>query len=49
MIIIKTKTEIEKIKDAGKIVNEALLAAGEMIKPGITTADINALVEKIIT
>ena len=49
MIIIKTKTEIERIKDAGKIVNEALLAAGEIIKPGITTAEINNVVEKIIT
>ena len=49
MIIIKTKTEIERIRDAGKIVNEALLAAGEIIKPGITTADINVIVEKVIT
>lgn len=49
MIIIKTKTEIERIKDAGKIVNEALLAAGEIIRPGVTTAQIDALVEKIIT
>lgn len=49
MIIIKTKTEIERIKDAGKIVNEALLAVGEIIRPGVTTAQIDALVEKIIT
>ena len=45
MIIIKTKTEIERIKDAGKIVNEALLAVGEIIRPGVTTAQIDALVE----
>lgn len=49
MIIIKTKTEIEKIKDAGKIVNEALESAGEAIREGITTEELNALIEKIIT
>ena len=49
MIIIKTNQEIEKIRESGKIVSEALCAAGEAIKPGITTAEINLLIEKIIT
>ena len=49
MIIIKTKTEIEKIKDAGKIVSEALTTVGEAIREGVTTQDLNDLIEKIIT
>lgn len=49
MIIIKTKTEIEKIKDAGKIVNEALLSVKEAIREGVTTQELNMLIEKTIT
>lgn len=49
MIIIKTKTEIEKIKEAGKIVNEALLSVKEAIREGVTTEELNTLIEKIIT
>lgn len=49
MIIIKTKTEIEKIKDAGKIVNEALLSVEELVREGVTTEELNVLIEKIIT
>ena len=49
MIIIKTKTDIEKIKDAGKIVNEALLSVEEIVREGVTTEELNALIEKIIT
>lgn len=49
MIIIKTKPEIEIMKEAGKIVSEALFKAGEAVKPGITTAALNAVIEKTIT
>ena len=48
MIILKSSQEIEKIREAGKIVAEALSAAGEIIKPGITTGEINSLIEKVI-
>lgn len=48
MIIIKTKQEIEKIGDAGKIVKEALDYASEAIVPGVSTKEINDIIEKII-
>ncbi len=49
MIILKSSNEIQKIREAGKIVSEALSLAGELIKPGISTWEINALIEKTIT
>lgn len=49
MIILKSSKEIEKIKDAGKIVSEALSLAGEIVKPGMTTLELNAAIEKVIT
>ncbi len=48
MIVIKTKSEIELMAEAGKIVAEALSRAEEIVKPGVTTAEINAAVEKVI-
>lgn len=48
MIVIKTKSEIEKMAEAGKIVAEALSRAEEVVKPGMTTAELNAMVEKVI-
>ena len=48
MIILKSSNEIQKIREAGKIVNEALLLAGEMAKPGITPWEINERIEKLI-
>ena len=49
MIILKSSNEIQKIRDAGKIVAEALAFAGEIIKPGMTTLELNSAIEKIIT
>ena len=49
MIILKSTQEIEKIREAGKIVSEALLLAGELVKPGITTFELNSRIEKVIT
>ena len=49
MIIIKSSQEIQKIRDAGKIVSEALSLAGEIIKPGMTTWELNLEIEKVIT
>ena len=48
MIILKTMPEIEIMKEAGKIVSEALFCAGEAVKPGITTEALNAIIEKTI-
>lgn len=49
MIIIKTKPEIEKMKDAGKIVREALLKAEESIRVGMTTKELDRIIESTIT
>ena len=49
MIILKSSDEIQKIREAGKIVSEALSLAGEIIKPGMTTWEINSQIEKVIT
>lgn len=49
MIIIKTKPEIDKMKEAGKIVREALQTAGEHVAPGMTTSELNHIIEKCIT
>ncbi len=48
MIVIKTKSEIERMAEAGKILAEALSRAEEAVKPGMTTAELNAVVEKVI-
>ncbi len=48
MIVIKSSDEIEKIKEAGKIVNEALSLAGDIVKPGMTTLELNNAIEKVI-
>ncbi len=46
MIIIKTPDEIELMRHADRIVAEVLNALREMIRPGITTADMEAEAEK---
>lgn len=48
MIILKSSNEIQKIREAGKIVSEALGLAGETVKPGMTTWELNALIENVI-
>lgn len=48
MIILKSSNEIQKIREAGKIVGEALSLAGEAVKPGMTTWELNALIENVI-
>ena len=48
MIVIKSDREIQKIKEAGHIVYMALKAVGEAIEPGITTAELNEIAEKLI-
>jgi len=48
MISIKSKLEIEKMRLAGKIVYETLCLVKQHIKPGITTLELNDIVDKHI-
>jgi len=48
MITLKSPEEIEIMRKAGRIVAETLALVGETIKPGITTGEIDALVEEFI-
>ena len=43
-IIIKTPEEIEKMRELGRLVAEALDYIGDFVKPGITTNEIDRLV-----
>ena len=49
MIYIKSKKEIEKLRRAGQITAGAIMAAGEALKPGMTTRELDRVVEKYIT
>lgn len=49
MIIIKSNSEIEKMRKAGSITAGALQAAGEAIKVGMTTKELDTVVRKYIT
>lgn len=48
MIIIKNDIEIEHMRHAGKVVSETLARLEEVIKPGITTAEIDSIAEQFI-
>jgi methionyl aminopeptidase len=48
MITIKSKREIALMREAGRIVALAHAAVKAMIKPGITTYDVDQVVEKVI-
>ncbi len=47
-ITIKSPEEIDIMRIAGRINAEALLAARDLIQPGVTTADINAAAEEVL-
>lgn len=49
MITVKKPNEIHKMRIAGRLTGEALAYAEERIKPGVTTAQINAWVHEYIT
>ena len=46
MIILKSHAELDKMRDAGKIVAEVLALLKEQIKPGVSTAELDRLAEK---
>lgn len=48
MIVLKSHKEIELMRKAGKVTAEALAAGGEAVKPGVTTAYIDDIIEKYI-
>ena len=48
MIIIKTPQEIEILREGGKHLATVLYAVKEMIKPGISTKDLDIYAEKLI-
>lgn len=48
MITIKSKSEIEYMREAGKIVAYTHLVLKEMIKPGITTKELDEAAERTI-
>jgi methionyl aminopeptidase len=49
MICIKSPAEIAKMRKAGIITAGALVAAGEALKPGMTTKQLDTVVRKYIT
>ena len=48
MITIKTNSEIELMRDAGKILRDCLLLVGEHVKPGITTKQLDMIAHDFI-
>lgn len=48
MIIIKSKREIEKLREAGRVVAETHAFLKELIKPGITTGELDRRAEEFI-
>ena len=49
MIIIKSKDEIDLMRESGKVTGYVLRTLADIIKPAISTMDINNYVEKTIT
>lgn len=48
MIIIKSRQEIELMREAGKVTGQILRDLNDFIKPGISTMDIDRFVEKAV-
>lgn len=48
MIIRKTPAEIERMARAGRVVADALALVGEHVRPGVTTAELDAIAEEFI-
>lgn len=49
MVVIKSNSEIEKMRKAGQITAGALHAAEEAIRVGMTTSELDAVIRKYIT
>lgn len=48
MIVLKSSRELELMKEACQISAEALLVAGEAVKPGVSTKEIDEIAYKFI-
>ena len=48
MITLKTPRQLALMRDAGRLAGQALRLAGEAVKPGVTTGEIDALVHDFI-
>ncbi len=48
MISLKTNRELRYMRDAGRISQEALLAAGDAVRPGISTLELDEIARKTI-
>lgn len=48
MVVLKTTRELEIMRVAGRISAQALLVGGEMVRPGITTREIDHAIHKFI-
>lgn len=48
MIVLKTKEEIEIMRRAGRVVSQTLDMAGERIEAGMTTGELDGLIETFI-
>ena len=48
-IVIKDKRELDLMRAAGRLNARALAAVREIIRPGVTTADLDAVAEEVIT
>ena len=49
MVTIKSASDIEKMREAGKIAANALQVVGQKIRPGMTTKDIDKIIHREIT
>ena len=47
MIVIKSEHELQLMREAGKVCSEIFAKLEELIKPGISTKDIDDLVERV--
>jgi methionyl aminopeptidase len=48
MIIIKTPAQIEAMKEAGRVSAKALRKTGELVRPGVSTYDLDRFAEELI-
>ncbi|MDR2909686.1 MAG: type I methionyl aminopeptidase [Oscillospiraceae bacterium] len=48
MIVLKTRSELDLMRIAGRISAQALEVGGEMVRPGVTTAQINSAIHRFI-
>jgi methionyl aminopeptidase len=48
-IVIKDKKELDLMREAGRLNAKALTAVREIIRPGVSTADLHAVAEEVIT